>query len=194
MPDFGAIILAAGASSRMGAVKQLLELDGSTLLARAVDEVLRSGARPVVVVLGANAQKIRPCLSGLDVQVAENPRWRDGLSSSIRVGMAAVLEAAPATAAVLVTPCDQPALSSEIVARLAAAHRASGKISCARFEGRNASPAIFGRQYFQELGSLEGDKGARDLLNADPGRVEALEIPSLAQDLDTMVDYMRWKR
>jgi molybdenum cofactor cytidylyltransferase len=178
----------------MGVAKQLLELDGVPLLVRTVDVVLDSRAHPVVVVLGADEERIRISICGRDVVVAPNPAWRAGLSTSIRAGMAAMLRAAPAVNAVLVTPCDQPALSSEIIVRLFDAHRSTGRIACARFNGRNASPAVFGRTHFHALQSLAGDQGARTLLNGEPGDVEAIDIPALEADLDTMDDYEKWAK
>src|SRR3954467_3092348 len=83
---FGLAILAAGASTRMGAPKQLLELDGQPLLLRTVEAALASSAWPVVVVLGANAEKIRPTLARLPVLLTENPAWAEGMAASIRAG------------------------------------------------------------------------------------------------------------
>ncbi len=188
----GAIVLAAGGSSRMGAAKQLLELDGRPLIARAVDSVLGSQARPVVVVLGSDADRVGAAIAGRPVRTVLNPDWRAGLASSIRVGLAAVLEDAPGIDAVLVALCDQPALSPEIIGRLAAVHRATGRIAAARYGGTNGAPAVFGREHFAVLGTLTGDRGARGLLNGDPGRVAAVELPELGADLDTPADLRDW--
>ena len=84
---FGAVILAAGESARMGTPKQLLALDGQPLLVRAIEAALASAAWPVVVVLGAHEEKIRPVLARLPVLVADNPAWSEGMASSIRVGV-----------------------------------------------------------------------------------------------------------
>jgi molybdenum cofactor cytidylyltransferase len=178
----------------MGTAKQLLEKEGVPLIARIIDEVTGSGAFPVVVVLGACEEAIRVAISGKPILVASNPAWSEGLAGSVKVGLQALIEADPAVTAVLLTPCDQPFLSSEIIVRLAAAHAATGRIACARFNGRNASPAVFGRDSFAALSGLGGDRGARDLLNGNPAGVEAIEFPSLALDLDTVADLDRWKR
>jgi molybdenum cofactor cytidylyltransferase len=188
----GAIILAAGASSRMGAVKQLVEIDGVPLVARAVDAALGAMARPVVVVLGANAGRIGESLAGRPVIVAPNPGWSAGLSSSVRAGLEAALEAEPALDAVLLAPIDQPALSSAIIARLAELHRTTGRIASARYNGRNGSPAVFGRAHFENLRALSGDQGARGLLNGDTASVASIDIPSLGFDLDTPEDLRSW--
>jgi molybdenum cofactor cytidylyltransferase len=199
MPDaaslrFGAIVLAAGGSSRMGMAKQLLDREGVPLIARIVDVVLGSGAFPIVVVVGAHEAAVRAAIAGKPVLVASNPDWTKGLAGSVRIGLRTAVDADPSMAAVLVTPCDQPHLSSEIIVRLASVQTATGRIACSRFNGRNASPAVFGRDSFAALDALSGDRGARDLLNGDPAGVEAIEIPSLGLDLDTVADVERWRR
>jgi len=193
-PSFrlGAVVLAAGGSSRMGAVKQLLELEGKPLIVRAVDAALESPARPVVVVLGADADKVRVPIAGRPVSVVVNSEWSSGLASSIRVGMAALLAAEPGLDAVLLALCDQPALSPEIIGRLAALHRATGRIAASRYGGRNGAPAVFGRRHFGALGALEGDAGARRLLNGKPESVAAEDLPEMAIDLDTPGDCRDW--
>lgn len=188
----GALILAAGGSSRMGAPKQLLEIGGEPLVARAVDAALGSGARPVVVVLGSDSGRVLAPIADRGIVAVHNPDWATGLSSSIRVGMVALLAAEPSLDAVLIAPCDQPDLSAEVILRLASAHRQGGRIAAARYGGRNGAPAIFGREHFGALAALAGDEGARRLLNADPAAVSAVELPELGADIDTPEDYAAW--
>jgi molybdenum cofactor cytidylyltransferase len=193
-PSFrlGAVIMAAGGSSRMGSVKQLLVLDGSPLIVRAVDATLGSTARPVVVVLGANAGQIREAIARHSVTVAINPDWSAGLASTIRTGLIALFEADPRLDAVLLAPCDQPALSSDIISRLASLHQATGSIAAARFNGRNGAPAIFGRRNFPQLLALSGDEGARTLLNSGVEAVVPLDLPEMSFDIDTPEDARAW--
>jgi molybdenum cofactor cytidylyltransferase len=188
----GAIVLAAGGSSRMGAAKPLLEWEGRPLIVRAVDAALGSQAHPVVVVLGCDAERVRAPIAGLPVRIVLNPEWSDGMASSIRAGLSDLLGADPGLDAVLVALCDQPELSSGVIGRLAAAHRATGRIAAARYGGRNGAPAVFGREHFAALGALTGDQGARALLNSDPEKVAALELPALRFDLDTPEDFRDW--
>ena len=91
----GAILLAAGGSSRMGAVKQLLEVGGKPMVARAVDAALGSGARPVVVVLGANAEAVGAAIADRPVIAARNAQWEEGMASSLRTGLAAASRRRP---------------------------------------------------------------------------------------------------
>ena len=186
---FGAIILAAGGSTRMGEPKQLLLFDGHPLLLRAVDAALASPAWPVVVVLGAHAEKIRPLLARLPVLIAENPAWTEGMASSLRAGIATLREFSRSLDAALLALCDQPAFSAEVIAQLVAAQRATGcSIAAARYAGNLGSPALFLREHFAALAALTGEEGARTLLGAMPERVAAVDLPALALDLDTPGD------
>jgi CTP:molybdopterin cytidylyltransferase MocA len=188
----GAIVLAAGGSLRMGAPKQLLLLDGRPLVARSVDAVLEAKADPVVVVLGADAERVREAIARHPVRTVFNPLWSSGMASSIRAGLSVLLDAAPGLDAVLVALCDQPALSPGDIGRLADLQRATGRIAASRYGGRNGAPAVFGCRHFATLATLEGDQGARTLLNGDPAAVAALDLPALGVDLDTPGDWNAW--
>lgn len=186
---FGVVILAAGASSRMGRPKQLLEVGGRALVLRAADAALASPAWPVVVVLGANAELIRPHLARLPVLVAENAAWAEGMAASIRAGVGVLQQFSRRLDAAAVALCDQPAFSADTLARLVAARHATGRgIVAARYGGRCGAPALFGREHFATLAALTGETGARDLLNGDPAAVAAVDLPELALDLDTPAD------
>lgn len=186
---FGVVILAAGASTRMGTPKQLIEFEGRPLLLRAVEAALASSAWPVVVVLGAHTEKIRPLLARLPVLIAENPAWSEGMASSIRAGITTVSQFSRALDGALVALCDQPAFSAETIATLLAAQHITGRsIVAARYNRRNAAPAFFLREHFPALTALTGEAGARELLNGDANRVAAVDLPALALDLDTPAD------
>ena len=188
-PRCGLVILAAGASRRMGSPKQLIEIDGRPLLVRAIEAALAAPVGPVVVVLGANAVAIRPVIGHLPVLVIENPAWSEGMASSIREGVATLRQFSRTLDAAVLALCDQPGFSAATVESLLAAHRATGRgIEAARYSGRLGAPALFAREHFAALTALTGEEGARDLLNADPARVAAVELPELARDLDTPAD------
>ncbi|MBL9202242.1 MAG: nucleotidyltransferase family protein [Opitutaceae bacterium] len=176
----------------MGSPKQLLEIDGRPLLARAVEAALASPAWPVVVVLGAHAEKIRPAFARLPVLVAENPAWAEGMASSLRAGITTLRQFSRRLDAALIALCDQPAFSAATIARLVAAQRETGRgIVAARYAGRNGAPALFLREHFPALAALTGEEGARTLLHDDPARVAAVDLPDLALDLDTPADVAR---
>lgn len=186
---FGAVILAAGASTRMGSPKQLLPLDGRPLLVRAVESALDSPAWPIVVVLGAHAAQIRPVLAQLPVLIVETPEWSEGMAASIRAGVGTLRQFSRALDGVLVALCDQPAFSADVIVQLVAAQRTTGRsIVAARYAGRHGAPALFLRPHFDTLTHLTGENGARDLLNGQAAPVTAVDLPSLALDLDTPAD------
>jgi molybdenum cofactor cytidylyltransferase len=187
---FGAVLLAAGASTRMGRPKQLIPLDGIPLVVRAAEAALASSAWPVVVVLGANAGAIRPSLAKLPVLIAENSAWAEGMAASIRAGVTTLQQFSRALEGAVVALCDQPAFSAAVIERLVAAQRATGaSMVAARYGGRNAAPALFLREYFPVLAALTGEEGARHLLNENTSRLATVDLPELAVDLDTPEDY-----
>ncbi len=187
---FGAIILAAGASTRMGQPKQLLPIAGRPLIVHAAEAALAGGAWPVVVVLGAHAEKIRPALARLPVLTVENSAWPEGMASSIRTGITTLRQFSRTLDAALLALCDQPAFSAAVIAQLLAAQRATGRtIVAAHYNARHGAPALLLREHFPTLAALTGEAGARDLLNGTPDHVAAVDLPALAHDLDTPADY-----
>ncbi len=153
-----AIILAAGASTRLGEPKQLVMLGAETLLARAVRTAREAGCAPVVVVLGASAELIQKQCDLADALVVVNAAWSEGMASSIRIGIGAV---AGASGVVLMT-CDQPAITPEHLLKLTA----SGDVTASSYAGRRGVPAYFPAQAFSALMQLSGDSGARVLLRS----------------------------
>lgn len=192
---FGAVVLAAGESRRMGTPKQLLTVRGQPLIVRAVEAALASQAWPVVVVLGAHAEKIRPVLARLPVLIAENPAWAEGMAASIRAGITTLQQFSRALDAAVIALCDQPEFSAGVIAQLVATQRSTGRsIVAARHGGRNAAPALFLREHFPALAALTGEEGARHLLNENPSLVAPVELPELSLDLDTPEDYAALER
>jgi molybdenum cofactor cytidylyltransferase len=115
------------------------------------------------------------------------------MASSLRTGLAILRQFSRHLDAVLVGLCDQPAFSAGTIARLVDARRETGRsIAAARYGGRCGAPALFGREHFAALAGLTGDEGARLLLNGEPDRVAAVDLPELAADLDTFEDYERY--
>lgn len=192
----GAVILAAGASTRMGQPKQLLPFEGRSLLRGAADAALASKCDQVVVVLGANALRVREEVEDLPVLVALNAQWSEGMSASVRAGLKA-LEASEESAgellrAAVLLPCDQPHLSAEVLNRLIGAHAASGKaIVVSGYEDIWGVPMLFGRELWPELLALNGKRGAQSVALRHPGEVECVPFSLGALDLDTRDDYER---
>lgn len=188
----GAVILAAGASSRMGTPKQLLQYRGQSLLRRAALTALEAGCQPVVVVTGAHAEQSREELRGLDVLEANNPQWESGMGSSVRVGVEALVEADANAAAVILMLCDQPFVTTNIVAGLVAAHRATGSPIVASQYGESFGvPALFSRSIFAELTGLEGWSGAKQVIKGHASEAHFVPFPMGEIDVDTPDDFAR---
>lgn len=188
------LVLAAGESQRMGRPKQLLPVDGQPLLRHVAKTALSAPVSPVIVVLGARAAEIAPCLDGLAVQVATNERWAEGLGSSLRGGLQALAARGPAPAGVIVVLADQPDFSAAHLASLIETHRTTGKpIVASAADGVLRPPVLFTAAWFPRLLELRGDTGARALLQAHPESVATVPLTSPA-DLDTPADYERFLR
>jgi oligoendopeptidase F len=188
----GLVLLAAGASVRMGRPKQLLEVDGEPLLRRAVQAALATPTRPVVVVLGAHAALIRPVVADLPVLLVENPDWAEGLGASLRTGVRALEAAAPGLDAMVVALADQPHFSAALVGRLLAEQARTGRaIVASRHGDRGGPPALFLRSRFDALRHARGDAGARALLASAAAEVALIDVPDAA-DLDTPDDYRQY--
>jgi CTP:molybdopterin cytidylyltransferase MocA len=150
---------------------------------------------PVVVVLGANADAIRPQLAGLPVLVVENEAWPEGMASSIRCGITTLQQFSRSMAGVVIAPCDQPVLSAAIVAQLVEKHGGSpDAIIAARYAGRCGAPVLFPHPRFAELQALTGEQGARVVVEAHAANVVPVDLPELAFDLDTPEQYEAWRR
>jgi molybdenum cofactor cytidylyltransferase len=184
------VILAAGASRRMGVPKQLLRHRGRTLLRHAVDAALGSTCRPVVIVLGANAEAIQPEVEGLPVQIVQNPRWADGLSSSIHAGIEALASAAGSPEAVVLSLCDQPLVCSDDIEALVTAYRSTKRpIVASQYAETVGVPALFAQAVLPELLSLAGDAGAKQVIQRNLPTVWPVPCPRAAFDLDSLEDY-----
>ncbi len=188
----GAVILAAGSSSRMGSPKQTLQYRGESLLRRAALAALGAGCGPVIVVTGANAELSRRELEGLDVREVFNPHWKAGMASSVRAGVEGLVSAdRGATAAVLLL-CDQPHVTAAVIYGLIAAHSATGKpVIASTYGGSFGVPALFGRALFAELARLEGSAGAKQVIKRHAAEAHFLPFPGGEVDVDTPDDFSR---
>lgn len=190
--DVGAVILAAGSSSRMGSPKQTLQFKNNSLLRRATLAALDAQCRPVVVVTGANAELCRRELDHLDVREAFNPDWETGMASSIRVGIEGLVNMEPGIAAVVLLLCDQPHVTSDIISKLVTAHHATGRsVIASAYGGSFGVPALFSRRLFTELTELEGTSGAKEIIKRHVSETHFLRFPEGEVDVDTPHDFSR---
>jgi CTP:molybdopterin cytidylyltransferase MocA len=188
-PRHAAILLAAGASTRLGHPKQLVEIDGEPLLRRAAQALLATAPTVLLVVLGHEADLMRAVLAGVDARFVVASDHAQGLSASLRAGIAAL---PPLVDGALVVLTDQPALDATHLAALCAAwRRAPARAVASAYAGVLGVPAMLPRGWFDEIERLQGDVGARALLRAREGEVIAIEAPAFAHDLDTPTDLAR---
>ncbi|MGD0733976.1 MAG: nucleotidyltransferase family protein [Terracidiphilus sp.] len=182
-----AIILAAGASRRLGQPKQLLMHGGETMLGRAIRLAVEAGADPVLVVLGAQAERISASLESNRATVVINDGWEQGIASSIHAGLRALYATVPG---VLIMSCDQPRLTAEHLRALIENFIAQNEsaIVASAYAGIHGVPAVFPRSTFPDLFALAGDKGARALLVRPQCLLIALKFPGGEADIDTPED------
>jgi molybdenum cofactor cytidylyltransferase len=176
MNEVPAIIIAAGSSSRLGQPKQLLVLDGETLLQRAIRVAKEAGASPVLGVLGSHREQIESQVDLSEVSAVLNPAWEQGMATSIRAGVQALEQQAPKPGGLLLMVCDQPSVTAEHLGRMLHAFRQDPTRTIASvYAARRGVPAIFPQFAFPDLLALRGDRGARGLL-LNPNR-SVTEIP-----------------
>jgi len=189
MANCASILLAAGASTRLGKPKQLLKLDGESLLRRTARMAVEAGCGPNLVVLGAAAEEMGRQLEGLDVETVVNEGWREGMGSSLRCAMASLLAEGSRPDAVLLLVCDQPHVTVGLLRALMAEQGGKvGSIAASRYEGVFGVPAVFGAEYFAELAELSGDRGARGVVMQHAAQVRCVDFPGGEFDVDTLTD------
>ena len=188
-----AIILAAGASRRLGQPKQMVRITGETLLARTVRVVREAGADPVLVVLGANRESIAEAVDLSAVRVVVNPDWEQGIASSIHAGIESLLSREPGADAAMILVCDQPKLTADhlklLIGRFEQAQEPS--IVSSRYAGIAGIPAIFPISQFPRLLALKGDTGARFLLRNPECPMISVDFAGGEADIDTPEDLAR---
>ncbi|HSF94703.1 MAG TPA: molybdopterin-binding/glycosyltransferase family 2 protein [Thermohalobaculum sp.] len=195
-PVVSALVLAAGQSRRMGGRDKLLEpVGGVPILRHVVQALAASGADETVVVLPPEPGDRGAALAGLEVRTVPNPRAAEGMGTSIAAGVTALR---PDADAVLIVLADMPDLAGADFDRLIAAFDpAEGRaiIRAVSEAGKPGHPVLFGRRFFELLRALEGDRGARSLIEDYPEFVVDLPLPgaAAATDLDTPDDWAAWR-
>ena len=197
-PGVAGVLLAAGASSRFGANKLLLEFGGEPLVRRAASAALAAGLDPVVCVLGYEADRVLAALSGLPIRAVVNPDYARGMNSSLATGIAAV----PAEAAAAVVQlADMPRVTADMLASLVAVFRETGAPLIASCyveggadagDGIHAPPTLYARALFPELGGPEGDGCGKRVVRRHADAVVRVKWPAAAlADVDRAEDWER---
>jgi molybdenum cofactor cytidylyltransferase len=186
-----AVILAAGGSSRMGQPKQLLKFRGTSLLRRAIDIALAVPTEQVIVVLGHAADQLLPECTATNATVVLNDQWMEGVSTSLRGGLATVSSDARG---VFIYPADMPLVTPEALRELAHRQQVSGRPAAITDAGGvRGVPVFITRSLFPALMIQEGDIGGAQYLRGHPEAVEAVHFddPDLVRDVDRPEDYAR---
>ncbi len=185
-----AILLAAGASRRLGQPKQLVRVAGEPLLACTLRIVREAGLTEILVVLGAQREQIIREIDLCGAGIVVNPDWEQGIAGSIQAGILAVTEAATPPEAVMLLVCDQPRLTAAHLQELIAAWQQAPEpsILASLYDGLAGIPAIFPASQFRRLLALKGDSGARALLRDPDVPVLAVPFEGGELDIDTPAD------
>lgn len=190
-----AIILAAGAATRMGSLKQLLTVGKGTLVEHAVAQALEAAFDPVIVVVGSESDSVRSTLAVQPVAIVENGYWQSGMGSSIAAGVRYLQSLDIDSAAVAILLADQPLVKATHLRAMRDhfSHAGAG-ILAAHYNDRLGVPAIFKRSLFTALTALDPASGARSLLRDPVQQVTAFDLPEAAIDIDTPEDYAAFSR
>lgn len=192
-----AIVLAAGGSRRFGSPKQLALWQGKTFIEQIVDTALASQASPVVVVLGAKAERCRQQLGTRSIQIAVNDCWAKGQSTSMKVGLSILSDTVDAALFLLV---DQPLITADIINILIERYQQNqASLVWPEFEGQRGNPVLFDRALFPEMQQVEGDIGARPVLMRWRDQAERVSVDErgVLQDFDRPEELSRvagWQR
>lgn len=192
MSTIGLMILAAGASSRMGTPKQLLPFQGHSLLRHMAEEAIASCCDPIVVVLGSQTERMKLEVDGLALHSVENQQWTEGMGTSIPAGMTALTAINPALDAVVIVLCDQPFVDACLINQLVKSYRATqSPIVASAYAKTIGVPALFDRSLFIELMAMNANVGAKYLIQQHTEKVFQVSFPKGAIDVDTPAQYQQ---
>jgi molybdenum cofactor cytidylyltransferase len=191
--DIAIILLAAGSSSRMGRSKQQLIIDDKPLLNHSVEIAVKSEADTVIVVLGSEEEVHRKMLSDLSVDIVLNSKWQTGMGSSLKAGIAYIIDNSPKTKAAVVMVCDQPLLTTGHINSLIEKYRQTKTLLVASaYAGTTGVPALFDRSLFDEILNLGDEHGAKKIIEKQVH--ESVHFPEGSTDLDTQEEYKTFLR
>ncbi len=188
-----ALLLAAGESKRMGRSKQLLPYGDKTILETVIDHITHSSVDETLIVLGANREKIERIIKDLPVKSVYNPRYKEGMLSSVQKGFVSLPKE---TEAVLVFLGDQPMVPSSAITQIVHAYRSTEKgIVLPVFDKRRGHPILIDNKYSQKVAALDPEIGLRALIHNHPEDILEVELdtPAIIKDIDTPEDYKELK-
>jgi molybdenum cofactor cytidylyltransferase len=176
----------------MGRPKQLLEFDGKPLIRHAAEVALASKCHPIVVVLGSQAHEIRAVLADLNVVIRHNPRWTEGMGTSIQAGVETLTESD--IDGLVLALADQPKITPQVLNGLIAIHWATGQpIVASQYANTVGVPVYFSREFFPHLLALKSEQGCKGLILSHADKTIRLECPEAEADIDTPGDYEKFR-
>lgn len=185
-----AIVLGAGAATRMGQSKQLLRFQGRTFIEHAIAQAIAAALSPVIVVVGAEAAAVRGAIGALPVEIVQNENWQAGMGSSIATGVRCLRKIEPDAAAAAILLADQPLIEAKhLSAMRRLLEKSETNIVAAEYNGTLGVPALFKRELFAKLAALAPEMGARQILRDSGADVSTYALPEAAIDIDTPDDY-----
>lgn len=188
----GVLIVAAGESKRLGTPKQLLQFEGQSIINRLIEIVRMSGEIPITMVLGAEAEAIQAQLTDTTLNLVLNEDWKEGMGTSIRIGLTRMIEVDSALDGVMILVCDQPYIKSEQIQALIQLQNNTGLPMAACFyAGIVGTPALFHSSMFPQLLQLKDDNGAKIILKEAIDQVAQLHFEKAVMDIDTEEDYQK---
>tara|TARA_R110002049_G_C9178388_1_gene563394 strand:+ start:25649 stop:26266 length:618 start_codon:yes stop_codon:yes gene_type:complete len=190
-PNPSVVILAAGASKRMGTPKQLLKWGENTLLEHAILVALQLNSQEIIVVLGANYELIKKTIKQYPITILNNKDWEKGLGTSIAFATQYLMKSKHKIDGVLIALADQPLMDVHFLENLIDKFELNkNKIIATFYEDKTYGvPVIFGASYFDELSKLSNDKGAKQLLKTHKKHVKGFVPKNKNVDLDSKEDY-----
>lgn len=194
MGNTAVIVLAAGASTRLGQPKQLLDFGGKALLQHILDQCKPLSFSARFLILGAYSADIQQNINTFDFQILQNEHWEEGMASSLRTGIQAAIAHSSAPEQVLVLLADQPFVSTALLQNLLDTHRsAHPRITASQYGETKGVPAVFSKTVFPELLQLQGDRGANRLIRQYEAQVVSVPFEAGNIDMDTPEDYQQWR-
>lgn len=191
--NYSIILLAAGSSSRMGKPKQLLSIHEETLIEHTLKKAIALKPHSIITVLGANVEKIQAVLDETKTHIVYNKNWKQGMGTSVAVGIQALQHIHPDAQAVLILVGDQPYLSTLILEKIIILFEQSDKTIVSAHYGKTFGvPVLFDKKWWSNLMELTGDKGAKKLMMNHANEMAFVDFPKGIFDLDTPEDYERW--
>ena len=186
----GAIILAAGSSSRMGKAKMLLPFGNGNMLKHIIAEVEAINLWTFCLVTGFYHEQVKSLFQDHNLPIVYNINWELGMSASIQLGLQTLLHQHPDLEGVLIIVSDQPFLNREVLQKIVIELQQSQKgIVAAQYGGVNGTPVLFHKKYFEDLQKLTGDKGAGLILQQHFEDLAVVPFPNGEFDIDTPEDY-----